>query len=59
MNKELVLLIIRLVEVVLNAINIKRKKNASDDPATTLSNDGDVVQSKLTFSDLADKSKSN
>lgn len=59
MSKATIELLTRLFIGVLNAINRKKKKEATDDPATTLSNGGRVLKSDLTFSELADKSGSD
>lgn len=45
----------RLIEVILNAINRKNKKDASDGPAEFISDR--VQQSDKSFKDLAAKSK--
>ena len=47
----------RLIEVVLNAINRKRKKDYADDPASAIANGDRVQQSDETFADLAKRSK--
>ena len=48
----------RILKGILNAINRKNKKDAANDPASTIANgDSGVQQSNKSFSDLADKSK--
>lgn len=55
MSNSFLTLIVRILTGVLDALNLKRKKDATDDVATTLSNGGTVLQSNLSFSDLASK----
>lgn len=59
MSSQIINLLSRLCTGVLNAINRKNKKDAADDPASTLSNGSDVLQSETSFADLADKARSD
>ena len=47
----------RVLNGVLNAINRNRAENAANNVADNVSSGGDVVQSSLKFTDLADKTK--
>lgn len=52
-------IILRILEGIANAINRKKKRDAADNPATTISNGGRVRKSSKTYSDLADESERN
>lgn len=48
-------LFIRLLEALLNALNVFNKKRAADNSAATIANGGRVQQSDKSFADLADE----
>ena len=47
----------RIVNMILDAINVKRKKDAVSDPANTIANGGIVQHSDKTIGDISDKSE--
>lgn len=50
---DIINLIVRVVNGVLYAINVKNKEDAIKDPANTLSDGGRVYESEQSFSDLS------
>ena len=56
---SLIELLNKILGVIINAINIKRKKDAANDVVGNLSGDGNVMQSDKSFSDLAAKDDSS
>lgn len=55
MNSQLLDLTVRLITGGLNALNRKNKKDATDNVADTLANDGAILHSDTTFEELAHK----
>lgn len=49
----------RVGNVILDAINKSRKKDAADNPSGNIANGGNVVQSDKSYADLAGKSGSD
>lgn len=47
--------IIRILEAIINAFNIKKKKDAANNPASTIANGGRVRNSSKSYTDLADE----
>jgi hypothetical protein len=56
---KLIDLIVRLGNAIIKAINKRKIKEASDNPADTIANGGRVQHSKQSFADLAAKSQSD
>ncbi len=50
-------IILRILEAIANAINRKKKRDAADDPASTIANGGRVHKSGKKYTDLADESE--
>lgn len=55
--KDLIPLIARLTNAVMDAINRKRKQDATAAPGEHIANGGRVQHSEKSFSDLADEPK--
>lgn len=51
--------VVRVMNAILNSINMVKKRKAANDPATAISNGGRVRESEQKFSDLADESGDN
>lgn len=52
-------LIVRVINAILNAINRKKKADAANDAADAIANGGGVRESEQSYSDMADKSRSD
>ena len=50
-------LIVRVINAIFKAINIKRKKDAVNNPADTIVSGGSVQQSDESFADISDRAK--
>ena len=59
MLKQILAVIARLTNALLNGINRKRQKEYTDNVADTLSNGGNVVHSKQTFAELSKQTERN
>lgn len=54
-----VAVVTRILDGVMDAINISKKKKYADDAASTIANGDGVRKSESSFADLADKSGSD
>lgn len=57
--KQIVTLIARILNILINLRNKKELKNALDDPAKSIANGGRVHTSEQTFTDVSSESKRN
>lgn len=56
--KDIAELTVRILNAVLNLLNIKKAKEYEDDPSTAIANNDDgVLKSDKTFAELAQQSK--
>lgn len=56
---KLAALIVRVINAILDAINRKKKADAANNAADAIANGGRVRESDKSYSDMADKPRSN